>query len=99
MPPASNTSATGGYLAPSPAPAPTPLEGQALLDFVQSWVVGITGLDGPLVRPYWQSEPPNVPQAGEAWCAFKISTRPADEFPFLASTARSATINCSGMRR
>lgn len=76
-------SSTGGYLTPLPPPAPTPLEGQALLDFIQGWIVGITGLDGTLVRPYWQSEPPNVPQAGTAWCAFRVSTRPADEFPYV----------------
>lgn len=80
-----NDSSTGGYLAPAASPAP--LEGQALLDFVQGWIVGITGLAGTLVRPYWQTEPPNVPQAGDAWCAFRVSARPSDEFPYVGFDA------------
>lgn len=73
-------SSTGGYLIPS---GTAPLEGQALLDFLQAVIVGITGLAGPMVRPYWQSEPPNIPDAGTAWCAFKISSRPSDKFPYV----------------
>jgi hypothetical protein len=73
-------SSTGGYLLPSGTP---PLEGQALLDFLQAVIVGITGLDGTMVRPYWASEPPNIPDAGTAWCAFKIGARPSDKFPYV----------------
>lgn len=76
-----NTSATGGPLAPVPSPAPTPLEGQDLSRFIQQWIVGVTGLDGKLVRPRWQAEPNNIPDAGEAWCAVGILTRQADTFP------------------
>lgn len=76
-----NTSSTGGYLLPASSPAP--LEGQALLRFFQQIIVGVTGLDGTMVRPYWQAEPPNVPQQGDAWCAFKIARRPSDEYPFI----------------
>lgn len=76
-----NNSSTGGYLQPGPTPAP--LEGQALLRFFQQIIVGITGLDGTLVRPYWQAEPPNIPEEGDAWASFRITRRPADEFPFI----------------
>jgi hypothetical protein len=76
-----NNSSTGGYLAPLPAPAP--LQGQALLRFFQQIIVGITGLSGNLVRPYWQTEPPDVPDEGEAWAAFRIARRPSDTFPFI----------------
>lgn len=74
-----NTSATGGPLAPLPSPAP--LDGQELLDKIQEWVVGVTGMEGTLVRPSWQPEPPNVPTAGEAWCALAIKRRPFDNYP------------------
>src|ERR1700694_2060232 len=74
-------SSTGGYLIPSAAPAP--LEGQALLDFLQGVIVGITGLAGTMVRPVWQSGPPNIPDAGTAWCAFRITTRPSSTFPHV----------------
>lgn len=70
-----------GYLLPSSGP----LEGQALLRFIQQWVVGITGLDGTLVRPRWQPEPPNIPTAGEAWAAVGIALRPADSYAYASS--------------
>lgn len=74
-------SSTGGYLIPSGAPAP--LEGQALLDFLHGVIVGITGMDGTLVRPAWQSEAPNIPDAGTAWCAFRIARRAPDAYAFV----------------
>lgn len=77
---APNTSATGGPLQPAP---PGPLEGQDLLRFVQQWIVGITGMDGKLVRPRWQPQPPNIPQAGEAWAAIGITSRPSDTYPYV----------------
>lgn len=85
----SNTSSSGGYLAPAVNPAP--LEGQALLRFFQQIIVGITGLPGNMVRPYWQQEPPSIPDAGDAWIAFKITRRPSDEFPFVGTYTYDAT--------
>ena len=76
-----NTSATGGPLVPAAAPAP--LEGRGLNDFLQAWIVGITGLPGRLVRPAWQAEPPNIPDAGTAWCAFAVTIEGADTYPFV----------------
>lgn len=73
-----NDSSTGGYLAPSSSPAP--LEGQALNRFIQQVFVGITGLDGTLIRPRWQPEPPAIPPFGTDWMAFGIVRRPADTF-------------------
>ena len=76
-----NDSSTGGYILPTANPAP--LEGQALLRFFQQIIAGITGLDGTMVRPYWQGESPNIPDAGDAWAAFRINKRPSDTFPFV----------------
>jgi hypothetical protein len=74
-----NTSATGGPLLPTDLPQP--LEGQELRRFIQQWLVGVLGLDGSMVRPAAQSEPPNIPDAGNAWVSFAILGRPADTFP------------------
>ena len=74
----STTSATGGYL--SPANTPSPLQGQALLDFFQAWFVGITGLPGTNVRPRWQPEPGNIPPVSADWIAFGIARRESDVF-------------------
>jgi hypothetical protein len=76
-----NTSATGGPL--QPAANPAPLEGQALLRFFTGLIAGITGLSGNMVRPYWQGESPNIPDAGVAWAAVRINRRPSDTFPFV----------------
>lgn len=76
-----NDSSTGGYL--QPAGSPAPLEGKALMQFVQQWVVGVSGLPGQMVRPRWQTEPPDIPQDGTCWCAIGITSRPNDEFPFV----------------
>lgn len=75
-----------GFLQPT-VPAP-PLEGRALQEFLQRWVVGITELDGKLVRPRWQSEPPVMPDKGVPWCAIGITSRPyADAFPYVEHRA------------
>lgn len=79
------------YVAPNAVPAP--LEAQGLLRVIQQWIAALTGLDGDLVRPRWQAEPPNMPPANpawnpasllpasNAWCAVGVGARPADTFP------------------
>ncbi|MGY0790958.1 phage neck terminator protein [Azospirillum argentinense] len=75
----SNTSATGGPILPTGGVVP--LEGQALSRFLQQWIAPLLGLEGPMVRPRWQAEPPNIPAAGEAWASIGITERSADAFP------------------
>lgn len=58
-------SSTGGYLLPTD----TILTDDALEDLLQSVVVGITGLPGPMVRPRWQDPPPSLPPVTADWCA------------------------------
>lgn len=74
----SNTSATGGVLSPTGIPAP--LEGDALTDFIQSWIVGITGLTAQNIRPRWQPEPANIPATGTNWAAIGIRTVRSDTY-------------------
>jgi hypothetical protein len=92
-----NNSATGGYLLPASSPAP--LEDQALLRFFQTLIVGITGLPGSLVRPYWQERPPDVPDAGVAWAAFKITKRPSDEYPYVGRNPYGAEDGADHLQR
>lgn len=70
-----NTSATGGYLTPSQANA---IEDEALRVFFQQMVSGITGIDGTMVRPRWQAEPPNIPAFGTNWAAIGVTKRTRD---------------------
>lgn len=74
-----NDSRSGGPLLPD-ALGPQPLEGQALNQFLQSWFVGITAIDPTLIRPRWQPEPANIPDAGDFWVAFGLTRRVADAY-------------------
>lgn len=65
-----NTSATGGYLLPEQFPAP--LDDDALDDFFQVVVVGITGLAPKLVRPRFQEKPLKQPDRGATWAAVGV---------------------------
>lgn len=71
-------SSSSGFLSPSATPAP--LEDDALVNFLQEWIVGITGVAGTNVRPRWQPEPPNIPAENVTWMAFGIIKRVADTF-------------------
>jgi len=73
-----NTSATGGALVPNATPAV--LDNDALDDFLQAWVVGLTGFNPTLVRPRWQEEPPNIPASTVNWVAFGIMSRTSDHW-------------------
>lgn len=78
-----NTSATGGAIAPNASPAP--LQGQALNRFIQAWFAGmlVGVLPGDMIRPSFQPEPPVIPEAGTAWMAFSFGARPSDTFPYI----------------
>lgn len=54
------------------------LSDNALEDFIQAWLVSITGLTplpdpiGGIVRPAYQPDPPPLPPLGTTWLAFNI---------------------------
>ncbi len=73
-------SSTGGYLVASSS---APEDDDALVDFLQSVVVGITGIAGQFVRPRWQYEPPNLPDAMTTWAAIGITQRKSNAFPIV----------------
>lgn len=61
----------------------SPYEGQDLNRFIQAWLVGLTGLSANIVLPEFQSEPPVIPQAGDAWCSFRYSKIDSNTFPYV----------------
>ena len=84
-----NTSATGGPLLPV-AGGPAPLEGQALEDFIQAWIVGISGIDGRVVRPRFQIDVPALPPLATCWCAYSIAERVSPESPVIQHDGAAA---------
>lgn len=86
-----NTSQTGGPLTPLTAP----LLGQGLARLFQQLIVGVTGLDGTLVRPRWQAEPANIPQFGVAWCAVGIQKREAQGFAWQTPDTPTGQLSLS----
>ena len=82
---------TGPIIQPIDAIAPQ--TGLELSRFLQPWLVGLSGLPGELVRLAFQYDPPNVPDTGVAWMAFRYSVRPADDLPYFGAdpTGRAGT--------
>jgi len=75
-----NTSATGGYLAPT---APVLPEDDELDNLLQELVAGVTGLPGDMVRPRWQATVPKQPEPTENWCALGIPRQQNDAGPAI----------------
>lgn len=83
-----NTSATGGYLTQTSAS----LEGQALRRFLQSVIVGVTGISASLVRPSWQENPPPIPAIDVDWCGFGIVAQRPEKGAYHEQLNDSATL-------
>jgi len=73
-----NTSADIGYLQPDP-PIVASLDDD-FIDVVQEMVCGITGIDGHLLFPRWQTSPPTMPEFDVTWGALGFSESHADVF-------------------
>lgn len=78
--PVVSTSASRGYLRATNLGGE--LNDRALITFLQQIVVGVTGMDGTLVRPRWQPEPPNQPDFSIDWAAIGAVGRDSDVFVY-----------------
>jgi hypothetical protein len=77
----SNNSSTGGYLAP--ATSQSLPGGLTLTQFIQSVIVGISGVNGSLVRPKWQEAPPKQPDISVNWIAFAVELGNPDQNAYV----------------
>ncbi len=70
-----------GYLVPG---STTPLPGGLTLDqFINTLLVGLTGLAGASVRPKWQQQPPKQPDIDTNWLAFGVTVSAVDANAFV----------------
>ena len=83
-----NTSSTGGYL--TPAGSALPAQDADLDDLMQAVVVGITGLDGAMVRPRWQPVAAKMPEPDTDWCALGVTVEDADAGPAIIHSSAGA---------
>lgn len=85
----SNNSSTGGYLVPASSSGFP--GGLTLNQFLQTVIVGISGLDGTLVRPSWQIAPPKQPDLSVNWLAFGVTITQPDTYLYLSTDNTGAT--------
>lgn len=65
---------SGGYAHPGPSTS----SGLTLTQFIQTVLVGMSGLDPRLVRPKWQEAPPKQPDLSVNWLAYAIINNTPD---------------------
>lgn len=87
-----NTSATGGYLAPT---STAPLDDQALDRYFHDLFTGVLSIDPTLVRPRWQMDPPTMPGRNVDWLAQGVTERRDDTVAsqILSADGLSTTVS------
>lgn len=86
-----NNSQSGGYL--NKPQTTNSLPGQlTITQFIQSVLVGISGLPGPMVRPNWQVAPPKQPDLEVNWLSFGIILSKPDTYPYIGVDSNGVSV-------
>lgn len=76
-----------------PTASDTPPFGLSLIQFIQTVIVGISGLPGPLVRPKWQVAPPKSPDLSVNWIALGIDASVPDANSYVDAYPDSTIVS------
>lgn len=80
---------TPGYVLPTSTVQPP--RHLTLIQFIQTVLVGVSGLPGPLVRPNWQRDPPANPDIDVTWMGIELETSAPDANGYLGTNAAGVT--------
>jgi hypothetical protein len=86
-----NNSASGGYLVQGTKPVLP--QGLNLTQFIQTVLAGISGVDGALIRPKWQPDPPKQPENNVDWIAFAYVSSTPNANSYIAMRPDGSTIS------
>lgn len=79
------------YILPSTT---VPLPGKLnLTQFLQTVLVGISGLPGTMVRPKWQIAPPKQPDVAVNWMGFGITRSMPDTYSYVGVNSSGQTVS------
>lgn len=80
------------YIQPKPGGSQPPFpKTLSLTQFLQTVIVGVSGLDGSMVRPKWQVNPPKQPDIDQNWIGMGVDLLTPDTYQYVGMDGAGVT--------